>query len=731
MKVFLLIIFNTAFAAICMNNSAFCQNCSGVVSNGQNLVINGDFSQGYTGWTHDPAYTVFTPCNSCYSVPGRIYAGANPNNFNHAFSNQPDHSATSDSRFLMVDGICQTGINLWSQSNIPIVPNTNYFFSVWITSLDNTFPYGTLRFDINGSPLGTTISAPGIPGTWVKFTAFWNSGPNPPTSVTISIQNTTTTGCDTAVDFGVDDISFSPGCEFGTPGPLPNLGADFSICTKTVPFNINPQFNAATAASNNVRYTWYKNGIAQDTGFGSPFYNYAVTSAGTYAVCVDSGGSCPRTDILTILPAPVSNAGNDQKVCNAAIATLNGNAIPSGATGTWSIVSGTGHISNIHDSASTVTGIGAGDLVLSWTISDSPCPLSSSTVTIHRDTLSVPALTGASFDTCAFTTGLNYSTLVDQLNTHYSWMTTGTLVITSPANTNSVTVDIGSSGGTITVTDTNGACVLSAAKEITISPNVSPALAGIDQMPCLDSTFLMATAPQVGKGHWTVNSGTGIFKNASDPLSVVSGLSNGVNIFIWTVTGCGGPLTDTVTIDVGISNILLSQPTGPVDTLCVGTPRILSVFATGGSGFYNYVWSSSDHSFKTVTDLSSVSVEPASNTSTYFVYAEDSKNYGCRSKGDSVVVHSLIKQDLTMNNLVTPNNDKRNDLFIVHDIETLKEILPGAKLNIYNQWGAKIYQSDSYDNSWGAKDMEDGIYYYHLKTGCGAEIYKGWVQIIR
>jgi hypothetical protein len=734
MKFFLIIIFNIAFVTICINNQVLGQNCSGLISNGQNLVINGDFSQGYTGWTHNPAYTVYTPCNNCYSVPGKIYAGANPGNFNHAFSNYPDHSPTSDSKFLMVDGICQLGINLWSQSDIPILPNTNYFFSVWITSLDNTSPYGTLRFDINGTPLGTPISAPGIPGTWVKFTAYWNSGPNPPASVTISIQNTTTTGCDTAVDFGIDDISFSPGCEFGTPGPLPNLGADFSICTKTPPFNINPQFDAATVSSNNVRYTWYKNGIAQDSGFGSSFYNYSVTSAGTYSVCVDSGGSCPRTDILIIRPPAVSNAGNDQRICNATSVVLKGNAISSvGATGTWSVASGSGQISNLHDSATIVTGISAGDLVLTWTITDSPCVPSSSSVTIHRDTLSVPvlSLTGTSYDTCAFTTGLTYSTTVNNLNTHYSWMTSGTLFISSPANTNSVTVDIGASGGTITVTDTNGVCVLSASKDVVVAPNVSPPVAGIDQMPCVDSTFVSATAPLVGKGYWTVSSGSGIFSNSSDPLSKVTGLSNGVNKFIWTVSGCGGPLADTVIIDVGISGITLSDPIGPIDTMCFRTPRLLSVLATGGSGFYDYVWTSSDHSFNTVTDHSSVYVAPVSNVSTYYVYAEDSKNYGCKSKGDSVVVHSLGRQDLTLNNLVTPNGDDRNDQLIVRDNETFKKILPGARLDIYNQWGTKIYESDNYNNTWTAEEVEDGIYYYYLKAGCGGESYKGWVQIIR
>jgi hypothetical protein len=61
----------------------------------------------------------------------------------------------------------------------------------------------------------------------------------------------------------------------------------------------------------------------------------------------------------------------------------------------------------------------------------------------------------------------------------------------------------------------------------------------------------------------------------------------------------------------------------------------------------------------------------------------------------------------------------------------LQKLLPGAKLEVFNQWGSKVFKSDSYDNTWGAKELSDGIYYYHLKTGCGGEVYKGWLQILR
>ncbi|MFL5731322.1 MAG: hypothetical protein ACJ75J_17670, partial [Cytophagaceae bacterium] len=62
-----------ACLSICLNlffqTRANAQSCSGTLSNGQNLVTNPDFSQGYASWTHDPAYTNYTYCSNCYSSP--------------------------------------------------------------------------------------------------------------------------------------------------------------------------------------------------------------------------------------------------------------------------------------------------------------------------------------------------------------------------------------------------------------------------------------------------------------------------------------------------------------------------------------------------------------------------------------------------------------------------------------------------------------------------------------
>ncbi|MDX5346690.1 MAG: gliding motility-associated C-terminal domain-containing protein, partial [Hymenobacteraceae bacterium] len=77
-------------------------------------------------------------------------------------------------------------------------------------------------------------------------------------------------------------------------------------------------------------------------------------------------------------------------------------------------------------------------------------------------------------------------------------------------------------------------------------------------------------------------------------------------------------------------------------------------------------------------------------------------------------------------NIITPNNDKRNDCFFVENLQ----YYPNSSINVYNRWGQKVYSNNNYDNSFDGKNLSDGIYYYILTTLLG-EQYKGWVELVR
>jgi gliding motility-associated-like protein len=86
---------------------------------------------------------------------------------------------------------------------------------------------------------------------------------------------------------------------------------------------------------------------------------------------------------------------------------------------------------------------------------------------------------------------------------------------------------------------------------------------------------------------------------------------------------------------------------------------------------------------------------------------------------------------LVVPNVITPNNDGRNDRFAVPNLELYQQPL----LQVFNRYGQKIYESTAYRNDWDGAGYPSGTYFYYLRAirpGREAQLeYKGWVQVLR
>jgi gliding motility-associated-like protein len=76
-------------------------------------------------------------------------------------------------------------------------------------------------------------------------------------------------------------------------------------------------------------------------------------------------------------------------------------------------------------------------------------------------------------------------------------------------------------------------------------------------------------------------------------------------------------------------------------------------------------------------------------------------------------------------NVVTPNNDQRNDRFVIQGL-----LRGDWALTLYNRWGRQVYAVPVYHQDWGG-DAEAGLYYYLLRHASTATTYKGWLEVIR
>lgn len=266
---------------------------------GPEMVVNGDFSQGNTGFTNDYTYSsVYSPCD--YYVNNQYFTMVDPT--------MVDHTPTSDNMMMAIDG-CSGGEIVW-QETFTVVPFANYMFTFWATRAAQVQPIFQTTF--TGNTTGPYVASvlPGIPTVsqwmWDEYNGgggLWNAGNN--TTITITVSNLETNGFGN--DFAMDDFSLKMQCNgyaevtvYVNDLPL-DLGQDVAICQGT---------DYVIHAGNDYSgYLWSD---------GSTADSLVVSAPGTYWVTVQSpcdGTFQTDTIHITTVQVPVLDLGNDFSIC--------------------------------------------------------------------------------------------------------------------------------------------------------------------------------------------------------------------------------------------------------------------------------------------------------------------------------------------------------------------------------------------------------------------------------
>lgn len=159
------------------------------------LVVNGDFTQGNTGFISAYEYT------NDLNPEGTYYVGEDAHDYHSGF--QGTGHGDSGGNFMIVNGATTPGINVWTEQ-ISISPDTYYAFSAWLCNVSGAGTPARLQFSINGSQLGEIFSCANEVNVWNEFYVLWYSGDSETATISILNQNTEGGGN----DFGLDDISF-------------------------------------------------------------------------------------------------------------------------------------------------------------------------------------------------------------------------------------------------------------------------------------------------------------------------------------------------------------------------------------------------------------------------------------------------------------------------------------------------------------------------------------------
>ena len=165
-------------------------------ANAANLVVNGEFEAGLSGFESDYTYT---------SDPNKLYSGR------YILQN-----SAGTGNYILANGSHYSTDAVWRQTITSLTPDTNYVFSIWAAKM-TVFPYPVLDLRVNGSSIGNFV-LDGDYAVLENLAGAWNSGTLGSAVLSIHDLNTTVGGNNFAFDY----VSFDLAPVAPAPAPEPS-----------------------------------------------------------------------------------------------------------------------------------------------------------------------------------------------------------------------------------------------------------------------------------------------------------------------------------------------------------------------------------------------------------------------------------------------------------------------------------------------------------------------------
>lgn len=249
---------------------------------------------------------------------------------------------------------------------------------------------------------------------------------------------------------------------------------------------------------------------------------------------------------------------------------------------------------------------------------------------------------------------------------------------------------------------------------------------------CGDTSIaISANQPSAGTGVWS-NQDNVAFLDASSPNTVAYNLEAGWNEMAWTISNGTCPTTsDTLIVfSKGNSNIFNEDT-----TVCL-TDGAFELQGTQTVDGVNSIWyiisGGADITNSTTSNPIISNIKGGENI---IVFGQS--HTICPTTVDTITIigEQCGEYDPIIPTVITPNDDGKNDLFV---IENLNILYPDAQVRIVNRWGNLVYESTGYETPWNGSLMNEGellpvgTYFYRilLNDEQGTEI-TGPISIIR
>ncbi len=304
-------------------------------------------------------------------------------------------------------------------------------------------------------------------------------------------------------------------------------------------------------------------------------------------------------------------------------------------------------------------------------------------------------------------TGVNSTNSTPGTPYTYAW-TTLPSGFPAPGVNNASTYTCSSNSTTTLVLTVNGSCANTAKDTVVISNFVNNLAVSINNTLtlCPNSPFSMTST--TSGGHPVYNYNWAMNSNTVSTTSVLSYTSPGTaglhNVTITVTDSCGYQATDTKQISV-LPNTLQVSILDSSST-CANSEFSLHAQASNGYHQYTYVWSLGSTILSSGQTLVTNS-PPAEGLYSIVVTAKDSCGY---QASDIQVITVSPPCNVEIPNVITPNGDGVNDIFVIKNLE----YHPNSTLTIFDRWGRKVYTTGNYNNDWKGEGISDGTFYYVL-----------------
>jgi gliding motility-associated-like protein len=249
---------------------------------------------------------------------------------------------------------------------------------------------------------------------------------------------------------------------------------------------------------------------------------------------------------------------------------------------------------------------------------------------------------------------------------------------------------------------------------VTMSSDLSAACAGEP---------VVFTASQTGCTNphytWYVN---GLAQTIASSDVFSTSFTSQVSVYVEVVCqgACSSPAQSN-TVDIDIVEVMADA--GPNQVMLLGASVTIEGVATGSGISWEPSESLSDPSI-------AQPVAAPEETTTYIMTVTN----GSCSATDTMIVY--VTPPIIPTNVITPNSDGKNDTWYIQFIEDY----PGCKVEIFDRWGQKVYNSIGYtnQNAWDGKNrglrLPASVYYYVIELNTNAsdeyDTFTGYITLL-